>query len=142
MAALLRSGWQPSAVYAIIQDLPAPQEPDMPIEVGLPAACVIISATVAATPEKFRKSRSASLSGHILPSTLSIHGINIAGQQFSRRPYQLSGDRHLLLRAVPFGMKRATAGPSASLSCLDQVSRDVVALAILTPHRRRSDENN
>ena len=33
----------------IIEDLPAPHEPDMPIEAGLLAACVMISATVSAT---------------------------------------------------------------------------------------------
>lgn len=44
----------------------------MPIEVGRPAACVMISATVSATPEKFRKSFSVSLSGHIIQQFLLI----------------------------------------------------------------------
>src|SRR4051812_33474450 len=52
-------------VSLIIEDLPMPQAPDTPIEMGRPRACTMISATVSATPEKFRKSRSVSLSGHI-----------------------------------------------------------------------------
>jgi hypothetical protein len=38
----------------IIDDLPAPQEPETPMEIGRPWACVMISATVPATPPKFR----------------------------------------------------------------------------------------
>jgi hypothetical protein len=49
----------------IIDDLPMPQAPETPIEIGRPRACTTISATVSDTPEKFRKSRSVSLSGHI-----------------------------------------------------------------------------
>ncbi|MGY4310495.1 hypothetical protein ACVIJ6_007800 [Bradyrhizobium sp. USDA 4369] len=52
-------------VSLIIEDLPMPQAPDTPIEIGRPLAWTMISATVSATPEKFRKSRSVSLSGHI-----------------------------------------------------------------------------
>jgi hypothetical protein len=41
-----------------MDDLPTPQAPDTPIEIGLPSACTIISATVSETPVKFRKSQS------------------------------------------------------------------------------------
>ena len=71
------SFWSFSASAArtslIIEDLPAPQEPDIPIEVGRPVACVMISATVPATPEKFRKSFSVSLSGHIFHDSQHNH---------------------------------------------------------------------
>lgn len=52
-------------VSLIIDDFPMPQAPETPIEMGWPCAWTMISATVSATPEKFRKSRSVSLSGHI-----------------------------------------------------------------------------
>src|SRR5258708_7361618 len=52
-----------------MEDLPMPQAPETPIEIGRPFAWTMISATVSATPEKFRKSRSVSLSGHIVGLT-------------------------------------------------------------------------
>jgi len=42
--------------------------PETPMEIGRPLAWTIISAPVSATPVKFRKSRSVSLSGHIVIS--------------------------------------------------------------------------
>lgn len=60
-------------VSFISEDLPMPQAPDTPIEIGRPRAWTMISATVSATPEKFRKSRSVSLSGHICSASSPAH---------------------------------------------------------------------
>jgi hypothetical protein len=56
----------------IMDDLPMPQDPDTPIEIGRPRAWTTISATVSAAPEKFRKSRSVSLSCHIVVHSIEM----------------------------------------------------------------------
>src|SRR5271157_3068334 len=67
-------------INLIIDDLPTPQAPDTPMEIGLPFAWTMISATVSETPVKFRKSRSVSLSGHIdLPFPVLGEKLLLAG---------------------------------------------------------------
>ena len=56
---------EPTATILIIEDFPTPHAPDTLIDMGRPSAWTMILATVSATPVKFRKSRSVSLSGHI-----------------------------------------------------------------------------
>ena len=61
--------------------LAATPEPDTPIEVGRPIACTTVSAMVLATPEKFRKSSSVSLSGHIGSRLRRRNGSAVAKRQ-------------------------------------------------------------